>query len=302
MPHASALDPAVVAAIDDLELAARLVVEGLRAGPHRSPLHGFSTEFSQHRPYRPGDDFRHLDWKLLARTDRLYSRQFRETTNLSTALVLDASGSMAFPDSGISKFRYGVVIAAALAYLLIDRGDRAGLMSSTGERVTYLPTRGGPSHLRAMLAQLQRLTPGGGVDLPRMIARAAELLTRPGLMFVLSDFYDAEEETQRELRRARMRGHDVSAIQLISPAELSFEYRGTTEFEDLETAARRLVDPRKTAAAYRQAIAGFLDGWQTSARRDGIDYVRLVTDQPPASFLRAYLLQRASRATGHAAG
>src|ERR1043165_5699230 len=131
----SALSSSVVAAIDDLELAARLVVEGVRSGDHRSPFHGFAAEFSQHRPYRPGDDLKFLDWKLLARTDRLYSRQFSETTNLSALIVLDTSGSMNFPaDSGappgrapLAKFRYAVVLAAALAYLIIDRGDTAGL-------------------------------------------------------------------------------------------------------------------------------------------------------------------------------
>src|SRR6476661_7981 len=116
MTRSSSLSASVVAAIDDLELAARLVVEGLRAGGHRSPFHGFSADFQQHRPYRSGDDLKYLDWKLLARTDRLYSKQFRETTNLSAMIVLDASGSMAFPSSGLSKFRYAAIIAAALAY------------------------------------------------------------------------------------------------------------------------------------------------------------------------------------------
>src|SRR5688572_33450694 len=126
-----ALSASVVAAIDDLEFAARLVVEGLRAGGHRSPLHGFSAEFQQHRPYRAGDDLKYLDWKILARTDRLYSKQFRETTSMAVMIVLDTSASMAFPESGVSKFRYATIVAAALAYLIASQGDAVRLMSTS---------------------------------------------------------------------------------------------------------------------------------------------------------------------------
>src|ERR1043165_8358059 len=133
----SSLSPTVVAAIDDLELAARLVVEGSRTGGHRSPFHGFSTEFRQHRPYRAGDDLKHLDWKLYARSDRLYTRQFRETTNLSVLLVLDSSASMAYPDTGVSKFRYAQIVAAALAYLVTEQGHAVGLMSMEGGKLSY---------------------------------------------------------------------------------------------------------------------------------------------------------------------
>jgi len=201
------LDPAVVAAIDDLELSAKLIVEGLRTGPHRSPFHGFSTEFSQHRPYRAGDDFRHLDWKLLARTNRLYSRQFRETTNLSMMVVLDPSASMAFPATGVSKFRYATILAAALAYLVITDGDRAGLMTMTGPSLTFVPARGGRPHLRTLLAQLAQIEPAGTWHPAQAIGRAAGLLKRRGLVLVLSDFYDAETQTLRELKRVRRRGH-----------------------------------------------------------------------------------------------
>jgi len=134
--HMSALSPAVVAAIDDLELAARIIVEGLRTGGHRSPFHGYSTEFRQHRPYRVGDDLKYLDWKLFARSDRLYTRQFRETTNLSVMLALDASASMAFPEQGVSKFRYGQVVAAALAYLVSEQGHAVGLMTMEAGKLT----------------------------------------------------------------------------------------------------------------------------------------------------------------------
>src|SRR5687768_18407829 len=174
----SALSPAAVAAIDDLEVAARVVVEGLRAGGHRSPFHGYSAEFQQHRPYRAGDDLKYLDWKLLARTDRLYSKQFRETTSMSAMIVLDASASMAFPETGLTKFRYATIVAAALAYLIATQGDAVGLMTMTNGKLAYVPARAGRPHLRSLIARIDLVEPAGTWDPERTVARGAELLKR----------------------------------------------------------------------------------------------------------------------------
>jgi uncharacterized protein (DUF58 family) len=291
----SSLSPAVIAAIDDLELAARLIVEGLRPGGHRSPFHGFSTEFRQHRPYRAGDDLKHLDWKLYARSDRLYTRQFRETTNLSVLLVLDRSASMAYPETGVSKFRYAQVVTAALAYLVSDQGHAVGLITEEDGRLTYVPARGGRVHLRALLARLDRLSPDGFWDGPRAIARGAQLLQRRGVVMVLSDFYDAEEETTRAMRRAAQRGHDVAMLQLLSPDELALPFDDHVELTDLETGGTRLVDVATAAATYRTAVESFLSRCRTAATRSGVDYGLMLTNTPPEVALRAYLLKRASR-------
>lgn len=296
----SVLSTSVVAAIDDLEVAARLVVEGARSGGHRSPFHGFAAEFSQHRPYRPGDDLKFLDWKLLARTDRLYSRQFSETTNLSALIVLDSSRSMDFPADDeaptrtLTKFRYAVIMAAALAYLIVDRGDSVGLMTMSGDRLTYLPSRGGRSHLRAMLAMLQRLEPAGAWQLDRTIARGADLLQRRGVLLAVSDLYDATDSTFRELRRSSRRGQDVALLQVLSRPEITFPYSSDTEFEDLESSARRRVDATAIATAYRQGVAAFLEQSRSQALRDGHDYALMPTDIPPDRALRSYLLRRAA--------
>src|SRR6187401_2733833 len=170
------LTPAVVAAIEDLELAARLVVEGMRTGNHKSPLHGFTAEFSEYRAYRPGDDLKYLDWKVLARTDRLYTRQFRETTNMSAMICLDSSGSMAYPEDGLSKFRYASMMAAALAHLIVMQGDAVGLMTMQEGRLVYVPARGGKGHLRTVLAQIDKLEPALAWDPQTVIPRAADLL------------------------------------------------------------------------------------------------------------------------------
>ena len=290
----SALSPTVVAGIDDLELAARVVVEGLRAGGHRSPFHGYSAEFQQHRPYRAGDDLKYLDWKLLARTDRLYSKQFRETTSMSAMIVLDASASMAFPEQGLSKFRYASIVAAALAYLIATQGDAVGLMMMANGALSYLPARAGRPHLRSLIARLDRALPGGAWNPERAISRGAELLKRRGVMIVISDFYDDEDATRREMRRVARRGHDVSMLQLMSAEEMAFPYRGSVEVEDLETGTRRLVDAGAAEQTYRTAVREFLDRCRTLANRDGIDYALMTTDAPPERVLRDYLLRRGS--------
>ena len=288
----SALSPAVVAAIDDLEVAARVVVEGLRAGGHRSPFHGFSAEFQQHRPYRAGDDLKYLDWKLLARTDRLYSKQFRETTSMSAMIVLDASASMAFPEQGMSKFRYASIVAASLAWLIATQGDAVGLMTMTNGRLSYVPARAGRPHLRSLIARIDRLEPAGTWDPERTISRGAELLKRRGVMIVISDFYDAEDATRREMRRVARRGHDVSMLQVVSAEEMTFPYTGSVEVEDLETGARRLVDAAAMEQRYRASVSAFLERCRTLASRDAIDYALMRTDAAPERVLRDYLLRR----------
>jgi uncharacterized protein (DUF58 family) len=286
------LDPAVVGAIDDLELAARLIVEGARSGQHRSPFHGFSNEFSQYRAYRPGDDLKYLDWKVLARTDRLYTRQFRETTNMSVVLVLDTSPSMAYPDTGLSKFRYGVVMAAALAHLIVIGGDAVGLMTMQGEKLVWVPARGGRGHLRVLLAQLASLTPTATWDGPRVLTRAADLLRRRGVILALSDFYDEDDATRSELRRVTGRGHDVAVLQVMSRQEIELPFTSDIEFEDLETGTRVVVDARAARSVYRDGVTAFLERWRTGARRDGLDYALMTTDEPPSEALRGYLLRR----------
>lgn len=291
----SALSPAVVAAIDDLELAARVVVEGLRVGGHRSPFHGYGAEFQQHRPYRAGDDLKYLDWKVYARSNRLYTRQFRETTNVSVMLVLDTSASMAFPESGVSKFRYASIVAAALAYLASEQGNAVGLMTMTNGEMQYLPARSGRVHLRSLLARIDNLKAAGAWQPAAVIGRAAELLQRRGLMMVLSDFYDDESETQRELRHVVQRGHDVAMLQVVAREELALQFKSQVELKDLESGERRLVEPSTANAAYRDAIAQFLERNRSFAQHAGIDYGLLDTGETPERALRDYLVRRSTR-------
>ncbi|MBL0938092.1 MAG: DUF58 domain-containing protein [Gemmatimonadaceae bacterium] len=304
-----ALPPTLVTAIDDLELAARVVVEGLRVGGHRSPFQGAGAEFHQHRPYRIGDDLKHLDWKVFARSDRLYTRQFRESTNVGVMLVIDTSASMDFPPRAPdSKLRYAIVLAAALAYLAIEQGNAVGFMSLAagareGEpRLHYLPARSGRVHLRALLSQLDALQAGGVWDPPLAIGRAAELLQRRGLVMVLSDFYDQETATQRELRHVVQHGHDVAMLQLVAAAERDLAYPQQIELQDLESGAKALIDPAQMRETYTAAHAEFLAHWQQFAWQEGVDYARFDCDQPPERTLRDYLVRRMNGGRGeHAA-
>jgi len=306
-PRSSALSPTVVAAIDDLELAARLVVEGLRTGGNRSPFHGYSTEFRQHRAYRAGDDLKYLDWKLFARSDRLYTRQFRETTNVPLMVVLDSSASMAFPeDAGVvPKFRYATILAAALAYLASDQGNAVGLMTMQGDALRYLPARGGRQHLRTLIAMLDQLRPDGQWDPARAIDRAAQLLRRKGIVIAISDFYDDEAATARALRRMRRHGHDVSVLQVLAPQELELGTGGPTgqvEFVDAESGDRRLADTAVIAAPYRDAVDAFVKRVRGDALHAGIDHTLIRTDAPPERALRDYLQRRTLSAGAAAAG
>jgi uncharacterized protein (DUF58 family) len=302
---ATVCPPEILARISDLELVARIVVEGLVSGLHRSPFHGYSAEFSQYRHYRQGDDLKYVDWKLVARTDRVYTKQFRETTNMAAALVVDTSASMAFPPDAersakasaerppvLSKFRYAVVAAAALAHLISTQGDAVGLLAERDDGPVYLAPRTGRQHLRGVLAALSSLRPHAAWKPADAIRRAAERMKRRGLLMVFSDFYDAEEPTLAELRRAARFGHEVVLFQIMSRAEVEFPYRQDFEFADLETGRRLAINAGLARRDYTDAVTAFLERWRTRAAGAGFHYSLVVTDMPPDRVLRNFLIAR----------
>ena len=307
----TSLSPTVVAAIEDLELSARLVVEGMRTGGNRSPFHGYSTEFRQHRSYRAGDDLKYLDWKLFARSDRLYTRQYRDTTNVPVMLVLDASASMDFAETGgaasrgdaaggVTKFRYSTIIAAALAYVACDQGNAVGLLAMSGDGMKYLPARGGTQHLRTVIATIDQLRPAGRWEPGRAIDRAAQLMRRRGIVIVISDMYDDEEQASGALRRLARHGHDVSVLQLLAADECRLAQQGQVEFVDAESGERRLGDSTAIAGRFGDAMRDFVSRCRAAAVRAGIDHALIMTDQSPPRALRDYLQRRgARRVAGH---
>jgi uncharacterized protein (DUF58 family) len=288
MPTDAPCPPDVLAGIADLELVARIVVEGLVSGLHRSPFHGYSAEFIQYRRYRPGDDLKYVDWKLLARTDRVYTKQFRETTNLAASIVIDTSASMDFPAGAVTKFRYAVIVAAALASVIAGQGDAAGLVA----RDAFLPPRSGRQHLRRLLALLASLTPGGVWGGAETVRRAADRLGRRGLLIVISDFYDDEQRMAGELRRAQRMGHDVAQLQVLTRDEIALPYGRDVEFADLESGDRIPVNPALARRGYRDAIAEFLERTRSTALAEGRQHTLIVTDTAPERALRSFLLAR----------
>jgi uncharacterized protein (DUF58 family) len=240
-----------------------------------------------------------VDWKLVARTDRVYTKQFRETTNMASAIVLDTSGSMNFPGAGsestrpagVSKFRYAVIAAASLAHLVSGQGDAVGLLA--GDR--FLAPRAGRQHLRGLLASLSSLTPAGEWSTADNVRRAAERLKRRGILLVLSDFYDDEERTLAELRRAARMGHEVVLFQMLSRDEIELPYRRDLEFADLENGRTLAINAGLARRDYKDAVAAFLERWHARAGAEGFQYSLIITDTPPQRALRNFLLARGTR-------
>ena len=289
------LDAAALAAIADLELVSKRVVDGTISGLHRSPFHGYSAEFSQYRHYRPGDDLKYIDWKLFARTDRLYTKQFRETTNLLCQIALDASASMDYAGAaGITKFQYARLLAGSLAHLVSRQGDAVGLVTYAGAIKQYLPSRGGQVHLRSLLLTLTRTDPGGQTDGAAALGRTIDLLKRRGLLIVISDLYDERDLVERALMRAAHIGHEVVVFHVLSRDEVELPFRDDVELEDPETGRLVLSNGAAAGRAYREAISAFLERWRTRCATYGIDYVRVFTDAPLEAGLRAYLRRRAA--------
>ena len=291
------LDPVLLSSIGDLELVARVVIDGTVSGLHRSPFHGYSAEFSQYRHYRAGDDLKYIDWKLFARTDRLYTKQYRETTDMVAEIAIDASASMAFRGrTGVTKIDYARLLAAALAHLISRQGDAVGLVVYDDGLRHYVPSRAGPSHLRRLLVALTKLEASGGTSAAGSLARAIDLLRRRGLLVIVSDLYDEDEAVERELKRAARMGHEVAVFHVLTRDEIEFPYRGDIELEDLETGRTALVSPGSVGPSYRRDVAEFLERWRARAAAYGIDYTRAITDMPLDATLRGYLLKR--RASG----
>ena len=291
-PHV--VSPAELSSLRDLELLARTTVEGLRQGLHRSPFHGYSAEFSQYRHYQPGDDLKYVDWKAFARTNRLYSRQFRETTNMGALFVLDISRSMAFPQTSQSKFDLARAAAAVLATLVIDQGDAAGLlaMSGTAPGAThYVPARSGRHHLHLCLAALARLSASGADGVASALRRVSTLLRRRGLIVVLSDLYE-EEVALADIRRLARMGHDVVILHVMASDELSLPRGGAVEFEDLESGATLVASPDAIARDYNDAVDRFLKRTRQAVEREGLDYVRLMAGEALEPALRRFLIGR----------
>jgi uncharacterized protein (DUF58 family) len=287
------LQPAVAAQLTNMELRARLVVEGFITGLHRSPYHGFSVEFTEHRQYMPGDEIKHIDWKAYGKTDRFYIKQFEEETNLKSYLIVDASRSMDYASKGnIKKFEYASYIAAALAYLMIEQRDAVGLtLFDEGVRV-LLPPRATRSYLKEILKELEVARPAHKTGTAASLHLIAEQMKRRGLVIILSDLFDQPESVMTALKHFRHKGNEVVMMHVLDPLERSFAFGGDAIFKDLETQEELMTQPWHIQKAYQHSMHEFLDYYKRRCRDNNIDYILLDTSTPFDKALFEYLNKR----------
>ncbi|MDZ7316458.1 MAG: DUF58 domain-containing protein [candidate division KSB1 bacterium] len=286
------LQPQIVSKLGNLELIARLVVEGFITGLHKSPYHGFSVEFAEHRPYMPGDEIRHIDWKIYAKTDRFFIKQFEEETNLKAYLLLDASASMGYTSHAITKLRYAAILAASLTFLMLRQRDAVGLVTFDQLIRTLLPPRSVPSYLSLILKELQNTAAGSSTRIAAALHQTAERLHRRGLIILLSDLLDEPREILAGLKHFRHKKHEVIVFHLLDPREITFDFRQDGFFQDMESGETLPTQPWHVRSEYRRLAAQFIEEMKRECLSHRIDYVTVRTDTPLDRVLLEYLIKR----------
>jgi len=287
------LDPHFISKLTRLDLKARLVVEGFLTGLHRSPYHGFSVEFAEHRQYMPGDPLRHLDWKVLAKSDRKYIKQYEEETNLRAMLLVDTSASMGYGSRGVTKLDYARQLAAALAYLMLQQNDAVGMFAFASGQGEQIPPRSTMGHARPLLLLLERLRAAGGTDFVASLHSLAERMTRRGLVIILSDLLDQPERIEQAIHHFRHRKHELLVFHILDPQEVAFDFEREAVYVDLETGERVTTRPQELRPNYRARVGEWKDRLRQYCVEKRADYVPLTTDQPYDRALLEYLSKRA---------
>jgi uncharacterized protein (DUF58 family) len=285
-------DPQTLARIAKLELRARLVVEGIISGMHKSPHHGYSVEFAQHRDYTPGDEIRHIDWKVYGRSDRYYIKQYEEETNLKAYLVLDTSNSMNYKSGPLSKLEYGATIAAALASLLLQQRDSIGLALFNEGIRNFLPAAGTAPHLREVLRQLEQAGTAPKTSISHTFHDLAERIKRRSLIIVLSDLFDDPQQIMNGLQHFRHRKHEVIVFHIVDREELTFPFRESVVFEGMEEEGLLPAEPNALRREYLHLFESFVTALKRGCREMSMDYVQMPTDQPVDAALAQYLSNR----------
>jgi len=284
--------PEVVCKLRRIDLKARLVVEGFLTGLHRSPFKGFSVEFAEYRQYMPGDELKRIDWKVYAKTDRFYIREYQEETNLRAYLLLDTSGSMGYSSAKISKLEYASCLAASLAYLLLKQKDSVGLVQFGTKIEKYIPPRQAGAHLSVLLHTLDGIKPGGETDLAQTFHLLAERIKRRGLVIILSDLFDAKEKVLKALRHFRHRKHEVLVFHILDRNEIDFAFSSPLVLKDLESKNELTIDPRIIRKEYQHTLDDFFNDFRRRCRESRIDYHLITTDMPFDRALFSYLEKR----------
>ena len=282
----------MVAMLDSISMKAKMVVEGYIIGQHRSPYHGFSVEFAEHRSYEPGDEIRHIDWKLYGKTNRLYVKRYEEETNLRAHLILDTSKSMAYTSGGVSKLEYGSYLLAALSYLMIRQQDAAGVVLFDEDIKTFIPPKSIPSHLNTLLNTLDIKAPGEDTRIEPVLHEMAERIKKRGLVIIISDLFDDPENIMNGLKHFRHSKQEVILFHILDRNELEFDFNTRTKFVDMESGEDITTDPWHVKNEYKNLIKGLQDYYKSECRLNLIDYVPLFTDDSLDKGLSEYFNKR----------
>lgn len=290
------LDPQAIAQAQALGLLARQVVEGILSGEHKSPMRGFAVEFVQHREYAPGDDLRHVDWKVLGRTDRFMLKQYEQETDLTCHLVVDGSASMSYASADTSKLDYARKLAACLAYLVLHQRDAVALSVFDAGRRRQIPRTGNPGSIHTLMAELARFSPtrsGGAVEgLATTLHEIAASTRRRGIVVLLSDLFEDEAAIMSGIAHCRFAGHEVIVFHTLDPAELTFPFTGNVEFEGFETGGKMLTRPTELRKTYLAEFTAFCDRMRLGCETNRCHYIMTNTAFPLAETLTAYLAFR----------
>jgi uncharacterized protein (DUF58 family) len=290
IPGARFVDPKILSRIGNLELMARSVVEGFINGLHRAPFFGASIDFAEHRGYVAGDDIRRVDWKLYARTDRYYVKQYEADTNTNLMVLFDVSKSMSFGSRGIPKLEYASFVAACLGYLAQRQRDRVGIITFDKEIVSHVPPSA--KHFNVMLQTLDRSKAERAGHLLEPLTKVAEFLKRRSIVVVISDLYEEPDAILEAMKPLKFIGNDLIVFHVLDPAELMFDYDDASSFEDLESGEQIPVVPQSLAEEYRALIRGHIDALTTKFSEHRIDYTMLNTSEPLDRALFSYLSSR----------
>ncbi len=287
------LTPNYISQLSNMELRARLIVEGFLIGMHRSPYHGFSVEFAEHRQYFPGDDIGNIDWKVYGRSDRLYIKQYEEETNLKAYILIDASKSMGFKrDGSVSKLEYAAYLAAGLTYLMMKQQDATGLAIYDESVRRFYEPHLTYSYMKLLLTELSNLQPNAKTSTANALSSLAERIKRRGLIIVISDFLDDSKSVITALKHFRHRKNEVIAFQVLDDSELSLDFPADAVFTDLETGERMPTQVSAVRSAYKKAVNTFVHDLKSRCFENDIDYALLSTSTPFDKALTAYLTRR----------
>ena len=292
MPSGHILTPDIISRLNNLSLKARFVVEGFIVGLHKSPYHGFSVEFSEHRAYGAGDEIRHVDWKLWGKTDRFFIKQFEEETNLKSYLLVDQSLSMTYKSKKMTKLEYAQILAASLGYLMLKQQDAVGLTLFDDRIRVNIPARSKRSHLNIILSQMQNIIAGPETTIAPILHKTAEAIKKRGLIILISDLFDDPDKVLSGLQHFRYKGHEVIVFHVLDPQELTLDFTQRTRFRDMESGEEIVTDPWHIQSDYQKSMEQFCDYIKSNCRQKNIDYVQLSTDLPLDMALSEYLIKR----------